>query len=181
MVPNTATASTKTSTSIPKLTESSSNSLTSSSSNSESKLECNVPSAITLLLLQRNSSTVNGDVCSTLAFKADRNCRKQSSLCSFMQGSLPQINISKFLTNLGLDHLTELFEREHITTDILAEMGHEELKQIGVNAYGHRHRLLRGVEKLLLSSHFTAQHMVCLLYTSPSPRDRTRSRMPSSA
>ena len=26
-----------------------------------------------------------------------------------------------------------------------------------------------------------AKDMVCLLYTSPSPRDRTRSRMPSSA
>ena len=26
-----------------------------------------------------------------------------------------------------------------------------------------------------------AQDMRCLLYTSPSPRDRTRSRMPSSA
>ena len=26
-----------------------------------------------------------------------------------------------------------------------------------------------------------AQHQCCLLYTSPSPRDRTRSRMPSSA
>ena len=25
------------------------------------------------------------------------------------------------------------------------------------------------------------QHFICLLYTSPSPRDRTRSRMPSSA
>ena len=25
------------------------------------------------------------------------------------------------------------------------------------------------------------QYMACLLYTSPSPRDRTRSRMPSSA
>ena len=25
------------------------------------------------------------------------------------------------------------------------------------------------------------QHYLCLLYTSPSPRDRTRSRMPSSA
>ena len=25
------------------------------------------------------------------------------------------------------------------------------------------------------------RRMVCLLYTSPSPRDRTRSRMPSSA
>ena len=27
----------------------------------------------------------------------------------------------------------------------------------------------------------TASHRSCLLYTSPSPRDRTRSRMPSSA
>ena len=26
-----------------------------------------------------------------------------------------------------------------------------------------------------------SQHKACLLYTSPSPRDRTRSRMPSSA
>ena len=26
-----------------------------------------------------------------------------------------------------------------------------------------------------------AQYITCLLYTSPSPRDRTRSRMPSSA
>ena len=29
--------------------------------------------------------------------------------------------------------------------------------------------------------HFTIQPSCCLLYTSPSPRDRTRSRMPSSA
>ena len=27
----------------------------------------------------------------------------------------------------------------------------------------------------------TQQKYICLLYTSPSPRDRTRSRMPSSA
>ena len=30
-------------------------------------------------------------------------------------------------------------------------------------------------------SNFFATHTTCLLYTSPSPRDRTRSRMPSSA
>ena len=29
--------------------------------------------------------------------------------------------------------------------------------------------------------HILRQHYDCLLYTSPSPRDRTRSRMPSSA
>ena len=28
---------------------------------------------------------------------------------------------------------------------------------------------------------FVSEHQLCLLYTSPSPRDRTRSRMPSSA
>lgn len=28
-------------------------------------------------------------------------------------------------------------------------MGHEELKEIGINAYGHRHKLIKGVERLL--------------------------------
>ena len=32
-----------------------------------------------------------------------------------------------------------------------------------------------------LKDHISNHHMICLLYTSPSPRDRTRSRMPSSA
>ena len=33
----------------------------------------------------------------------------------------------------------------------------------------------------VFDTEFEAAHTVCLLYTSPSPRDRTRSRMPSSA
>ena len=39
------------------------------------------------------------------------------------------------------------------------------------------------LEKVLFQpvSHKQHQHTACLLYTSPSPRDRTRSRMPSSA
>ncbi|KAB7507404.1 Tankyrase-1 [Armadillidium nasatum] len=49
---------------------------------------------------------------------------------------------------LGLEHLLEVFEREDITLDILSEMGHEELKTIGINAYGHRHKLIKGIEKL---------------------------------
>lgn len=51
--------------------------------------------------------------------------------------------------SLGLDHLLDLFEREQITLDILAEMGHEDLKQIGVSAYGYRHKLIKGMEKLI--------------------------------
>lgn len=50
---------------------------------------------------------------------------------------------------MGLDHLLDLFEREQITLDILAEMGHEDLKQIGVSAYGYRHKLIKGMEKLI--------------------------------
>ncbi|KAK7571104.1 hypothetical protein V9T40_014708 [Parthenolecanium corni] len=58
-------------------------------------------------------------------------------------------NIPSFLNSLGLDHLLDLFEREQITLDILAEMGHEDLKQIGVSAYGYRHKLIKGIEKLI--------------------------------
>ena len=54
------------------------------------------------------------------------------------------MSISSFLASLGMEHLREIFEREQVTIDILLEMGHEELKQIGVHAYGHRHRLLKG-------------------------------------
>ena len=37
---------------------------------------------------------------------------------------------------------------------------------------GHEPLVINGVERSVVA---------CLLYTSPSPRDRTRSRMPSSA
>uniref|UniRef100_A0A672YJK7 Poly [ADP-ribose] polymerase n=1 Tax=Sphaeramia orbicularis TaxID=375764 RepID=A0A672YJK7_9TELE len=56
---------------------------------------------------------------------------------------------TQFLKSLGLEHLRDIFEREQITLDVLADMGHEELKEIGINAYGHRHKLIKGVERLL--------------------------------
>ena len=28
-------------------------------------------------------------------------------------------------------------------------MGHEDLKQIGITAFGHRHKLIKGLEKLM--------------------------------
>uniref|UniRef100_A0A8C8K137 Poly [ADP-ribose] polymerase n=2 Tax=Oncorhynchus tshawytscha TaxID=74940 RepID=A0A8C8K137_ONCTS len=59
------------------------------------------------------------------------------------------MNISQFLKSLGLEHLRDIFQREQISLDVLADMGHEELKEIGINAYGHRHKLVKGVERLL--------------------------------
>ncbi|XP_041370759.1 poly [ADP-ribose] polymerase tankyrase-1-like [Gigantopelta aegis] len=65
--------------------------------------------------------------------------------------SLDSVSVISFLSSVGLDQLRDIFEREQITMDILVEMGHEELKDIGINAYGHRHKILKGVEKLVSS------------------------------
>ncbi|KAM7169154.1 poly [ADP-ribose] polymerase tankyrase-2 isoform 4-T4 [Macrochelys suwanniensis] len=58
-------------------------------------------------------------------------------------------SINQFVRNLGLEHLIDVFEREQITLDVLVEMGHRELKEIGINAYGHRHKIIKGVERLI--------------------------------
>ena len=59
------------------------------------------------------------------------------------------MSLTTFLASLGLEQLREIFEREQISLDILSEMGHEDLKQIGISAFGHRHKLIKGIEKLL--------------------------------
>ncbi|KAL8592133.1 Poly [ADP-ribose] polymerase tankyrase-2 [Nucella lapillus] len=65
--------------------------------------------------------------------------------------TLEGVSVSAFLGSLGLEQLRDVFEREQITMDILMEMGHDELKEVGINAYGHRHKILKGIEKLLAS------------------------------
>ena len=56
-----------------------------------------------------------------------------------------------------------------------------DLTTVPINA--HILRAIEIIERMgvLKSADSYAQNIVCLLYTSPSPRDRTRSRMPSSA
>ena len=66
--------------------------------------------------------------------------------------SLDSISVSSFLSSLGLENLRDIFDKEQISMDILIEMGHEELKDIGINAYGHRHKILKGIEKLQTGS-----------------------------
>ena len=158
-------------------------------STTKNSINYNVPSAAELLLLQKNSANVNEDntpdvnkpdgnshVTNTMSFKnssqsssntqngsASPSTSKKSivSISSFIDATLPSISMQEFLNNLNLSHLIEMFEKEMISIDILAEMGHEELKQIGVQAYGHRHKLLKAVEKLLLNTATTQQKQNC--------------------
>lgn len=57
-------------------------------------------------------------------------------------------NVASFLASLQLDQLIDMFDREQITLEILAEMGHEDMKQVGVSAYGFRHKILKGIAQL---------------------------------
>uniref|UniRef100_A0A8C2XL59 Poly [ADP-ribose] polymerase n=1 Tax=Cyclopterus lumpus TaxID=8103 RepID=A0A8C2XL59_CYCLU len=66
-----------------------------------------------------------------------------------VSAALLDMTINQFLKSLGLEHLRDTFQREQISLDVLADMGHEELKEIGINAYGHRHKLIKGIERLL--------------------------------
>ena len=54
----------------------------------------------------------------------------------------------------------------------------EEKRIVGVTGYATRPKRVRN-EKPRISSFISAN--ICLLYTSPSPRDLSTSRMPSSA
>ena len=58
------------------------------------------------------------------------------------------LGLCQFQSSQQQDPLRDLFEREHITLDILAEMTHNDLKEIGITAYGQRHKLLKGIERL---------------------------------
>lgn len=64
------------------------------------------------------------------------------------QGSWDNVRMEDFLAELELEDLLSIFEREHITMDVLADMSHADLSSIGVTAFGHRHRLLRKVREL---------------------------------
>ena len=55
--------------------------------------------------------------------------------------------MKNFLAGTEFDKYIALFEQEEITLDVLAEISHDELKNLGIKAYGHRHRLLRAVRK----------------------------------
>ena len=61
------------------------------------------------------------------------------------------------------------------------EMTWEQLHMALLNLYHQRLVETQAIKDMLQSENIDLEFDICLLYTSPSPRDRTRSRMPSSA
>lgn len=80
-------------------------------------------------------------------------------------------DVSSFLSKLKLDHLNDLFEREQITLEILAEMGHEDLKAVGVSAYGYRHKILKGTNIMRNSRGYTPPPATVLIDLLPNDKE----------
>ena len=72
--------------------------------------------------------------------------------------------------NRLLDQIDDLIKEVSSLKEALLQKGESLSKQ---------QRLTKGLAKLV--SNTSEQQQACLLYTSPSPRDSTSSRMPSSA
>lgn len=60
--------------------------------------------------------------------------------------------MEELLFSLQLESLTEIFQREHITMDVLVEMTNDDLVSVGVSAFGHRHKILRRTKELTTST-----------------------------
>ena len=76
-----------------------------------------------------------------------------------------------------LDRVRKTFETGAIGLEIIRREETSQLVAVG----RFETPTQRGVAIATLHSHILARWMNCLLYTSPSPRDRQKSRMPSSA
>lgn len=81
-------------------------------------------------------------------------------------------DVSSFLSKLKLEHLNDLFEREQITLEILAEMGHEDLKTVGVTAYGYRHKILKGIASMRASRGFSFNTAPATILIDLLPNDK---------
>ena len=59
--------------------------------------------------------------------------------------SVQQGNIREFLHRIGMEQFADLFEQEMIDLDTLKEMNHEDLKSVGVNTFGQRHKIIKEI------------------------------------
>ena len=74
----------------------------------------------------------------------------------------------------------EILKEDIMPLDVYTK-NRKELRKNIVNFKKDRRIALGPYATFYFESYETMLAQVCLLYTSPSPRDRTRSRMPSSA
>ena len=89
------------------------------------------------------------------------------------------MELSEGLRNMANKTKTNDISKE----DEILEVGQELIQTVGYDGFSYRDIADRvGIKSASVHYYFPAKtDLACLLYTSPSPRDATLSRMPSSA
>ena len=112
----------------------------------------------------------DGEICASLRYLTQRY-------------SMPYRSVTGILTDVGPEELAHLEMVATIVHQLTRDMTMEEIEKAGFQAYFVDHTA--GVYPQAAAGFpFDALCLAskgCLLYTSPSPRDRQKSRMPSSA
>ena len=102
----------------------------------------------------------------------------------FLQSELTNRNGRKYPFEV-LNREVERYNEEYVKTKrALGELGHPDGPTINLDRVSHRITSLRAEGNNFIGKAQildTPMGKICLLYTSPSPRDRQKSRMPSSA
>ncbi|VDO05956.1 unnamed protein product [Rodentolepis nana] len=135
---------------LPLAASSSSSLLPSSSAHQISHLPSSASNAITVAAVSTDGPRIEGQGRAEEEGLLNQPPVQQQQPLALPQQPILQtttMTIASFLTSLGLDHLVELFDKEQVTLDILVELGHEELKELGVVVYGQRHKIIKGVSR----------------------------------
>ena len=92
-------------------------------------------------------------------------------------------SIIDFFVNNLIPEDSEFVNSDLNYNDLYAKLSHwfSPSNRLSFSVYRGTDRVLIEREEQESSFSFVEHNRICLLYTSPSPRDRTRSRMPSSA
>ena len=92
-----------------------------------------------------------------------------------------KINPNGFRLGITTDHVSHWFADSHKEGQRYADFLKEDVKIRELMTTGMERAGISKVEIERTRDRVRVDIHTCLLYTSPSPRDRTRSRMPSSA
>src|SRR5262245_274409 len=94
--------------------------------------------------------------------------------------------VREWLEQLGLPQYAEVFERNAVDLEVLCDLADEDLEKLGIQALGHRKKLLKGIEALRRAGtiaparspdSYTPKHLAEKILTSKSALEGERKQV----
>ena len=88
--------------------------------------------------------------CFHLLLIANEVCFASLHTRDLLTSSVAGCEVLEMLDRLKLSCYRDLFIKERITFEVLCEMDHNQLREVGIEAFGDRHRILKVAERFAL-------------------------------